>query len=180
MDDSKLEETETMTNNGLMDREEFLDKLMDFNESINSIEVEGLVWLFKSRFDRAKGSFINGMFLAGVLEGVSDYRPLLDDIIKKYNIPSDLKKKTAMKRRIKLEVVMDYEKLMKLNNVDTTKGYLTTEENRVIALTANRFLSVDHSVKKVDVCVEDERKVEYTDFGRSNKMGSACGFGFEK
>lgn len=79
-----------------------------------------------------------------------------------------------MKRRLKLEVHIDYDKLMKEDNVEIVeKGYCSEKEEEIISKVIGKIKLAIPLINEISYCIEDYIKKEIEEFERSSKMSSA-------
>lgn len=80
-----------------------------------------------------------------------------------------------MKRRLKIEVIVDYNKLMKKMNVEPVEsGFYDEKEEDAMTKVSNAIHERIPAVCEVGMCIEDEETRNTTSFEKSNKMGSSC------
>lgn len=79
-----------------------------------------------------------------------------------------------MKRRIRFELYVDYNKLMNKNKISQIEsGYCSEEEEEYISKLINLLHSSIPFIEEIHYCIEDYEKKTIKGFERSNKMGSA-------
>lgn len=84
-----------------------------------------------------------------------------------------------MKRKLKLTLSIDYNKLMKKNKVEIVKeGYCSSQEELVISTLVNKLAMDNKLIKEVDSTIEDLETWKSKGFRKSNKMGSSCSRGW--
>ena len=83
-----------------------------------------------------------------------------------------MNKEIRMKRRLKLVVIIDYEKMLKNSNVKSESEYhLSEKEIGVIDNLCDKIFQIT-DCKEISLCVEDLKHTEYDAFEKSSKMGS--------
>ena len=81
-----------------------------------------------------------------------------------------------MKRRLKVEVIIDYDEFMEVSGVEPEKkAFCNKKEQEAISKLANTIHKEIPFVKEISYCIEDLTVVpKYENYERSNKMGSVC------
>ena len=80
-----------------------------------------------------------------------------------------------MKRRIRFEIYVDYDKIMEEKKIPIVqKGYCSKAEEEHLSNLVNLLHRAIPFIKEIGYCIEDYEKRSVEGFEISNKMGSSC------
>jgi len=86
-----------------------------------------------------------------------------------------------MKRRLVLNIKIDYDELMKAKGVEVTENpFCSKQEKEVMSNLTNGLMKDIEQMKRIEYVIEEEVEETNTIFKTSNKMGSCCALVLER